>query len=368
MYLNKTNTCCSTPLEKTINNMNSFEQLDWIFPVVIIVFTIIVETWFIISLLHYGIKTKKWKELHNAGNPDKLNSGAIYTALVACAVLSFTYSLISLARINFGFNLGEDELCDSLADASTIAYALTLFAMQMLWWLRQRAFFVNRMLNVNYSKKVRFFSAISIIIIFTAGISALVLNTYSDDYHSSLDGCVYKPDDSLRVGYWISIIIVVLFGQVTFLGLFVYALTQTSGINGGLSTKTVKILCFWNKHCCRLDQSKKTQRENSKSVSDESCDNNTKATPSSNSTSNAFRLHNSNTKITSILRKTLFFAIISILAEVFVQAFIHYITNPNSHRRFSLVVGNINFLLILLFLVFSFVEYREMLSSPCKTL
>jgi len=232
MYFNNTNSCCSTPLEKTIN-VNYFEQLDWIFPVVLIVFTIVVEIWFIISLLHYGIKTKKWKELHR-GNSDKLNSGAIYTALVACAVFSFTHFVINLANVIFGFNLGEDELCDSLADASIVTYGLALFAGQMLWWLRQRAFFENRMLNVNYSKQVRFFSAISIILTFTAGTSTLVFNTYR---WMSLDGCLYKPDENLILGYWISILIAIIFGRATLLGLFVYALTKTSEINGNCLLK-----------------------------------------------------------------------------------------------------------------------------------
>jgi len=117
MYLNSTNSCCSTPHENTIDAIY-IQQLDWILPVAINVTTIVVQAWFIISLLYYGIKTKKWKELHH-GSADKLNSGAVYTSLVACGVFGFIQSVVNLVYITFGFNLGEDKLCDSLGDASS---------------------------------------------------------------------------------------------------------------------------------------------------------------------------------------------------------------------------------------------------------
>jgi len=171
------------------------------------------------------------------------------------------------------------------------------------------------------------------------------------------------PDDSLRVGYWISIVIVIIFGQVTLLGLFVYALTQTSGLNEGLLVQTLKMLCCCN-HNSRLDQTKKTQPKNTNSLTETSCHSST--IPTSNPNFHNFQSHSCNAgKIRIILRKTLIFAIISILADLFIQLFIHYITNPDGHRRFSVLVGNINAILNLLFLVFSFTEYREMLLSPC---
>jgi len=234
----------------------------------------------------------------------------------------------------------------------------------MFLWLRQRAFFANRLLNVNYNKKVRFFSAVSIIIIFTAGSSVLIFNAYPDDHYSSLDGCLYMPDDSLRIGYWISILIVIIFGQVTLLGLFVYALTQTSGVNGGLLTQ-LKTLCYCKQSSRQHMQQKKIQLENS--FSEISGHINTNTSHSSNLTPHNSRSHSSNAgKIRIILRKTLIFAIISILGDIIIQIFIHYITNPDGHRRFSVVVGNINTILNLLLLVFSFTEYREMLSSLCR--
>ena len=364
MQLNTTANCCSSsPLtETTAFSVNYTEQLDWILPITLNLISVVAEIWLLGSLVHYGIKTKKWKELRR-GNPDKLNSGAVYTALVACAVGCIAHSFVNVFYITLGFNLGEDELCDSLGDASSCTYGLTVLTVQTFLWTRQRAFYANRMLNVNYNKKVRLFSTASIIIIFTAGTSVLVFNIYPDDHTSTLDGCRYKPDDSLRVGYWASVVIVIVFGQMSLLGLFVYALTQTRSQDKQTFMQLAKEFC-----ACSNANTEQTHSmtENLKGLSETShCSNVNTATPSS-ATSSSRRRRSKSGKVRDILRKTLVFAIISILADAFVQLFIHYITTPEGHRRFSVAVGNMNVIFSLLLLVFSFTDYREMLSSPFR--
>ena len=47
----------------------------------------------IISLIHFGIKTKKWRHLQH-GNPDLLSSGWIYLLIIFCSVLAFVYHLV----------------------------------------------------------------------------------------------------------------------------------------------------------------------------------------------------------------------------------------------------------------------------------
>ena len=54
-----------------------------------------VDIWIIISLIHFGIKTKKWRHLQR-GNPDLLSSGWIYAylSIIFCSVLAFVYHLV----------------------------------------------------------------------------------------------------------------------------------------------------------------------------------------------------------------------------------------------------------------------------------
>ena len=54
----------------------------------IYVVLMIVDMWFSVSLVYYGIKTGKWRRLET-GNPDSLNSGRIYLSVIVCSVAAF---------------------------------------------------------------------------------------------------------------------------------------------------------------------------------------------------------------------------------------------------------------------------------------
>jgi len=323
----------------------------------------IIEIWILIALIHYGIKTKKWRDLRK-GNADKLTSGAIYTTLLPCAGFNIVYAIITLIYITLGFNLGEDELCDALGDAVISVYALILLAVHTLLWLRQRSFYSNKMLNASYGKRIKFFSGFSIIILYTAGIGVLVFNAYPDDHVSSLDGCVYTPDDSFRVAYWVTVVIAVAFGQSTLLGLFIYALIQARN-----QTETSCLQLMKDSCCCfqTIPVQLKTPR-NERHVfifaSQISSTSNSTTIQTSHKSSRARRSklvsgsESSNVdKIKRILWKTLTFSIITVLSPLFIQIFVHYIVDPDGHRRFAVVVGNINAILNLLLLVAIWINY-----------
>ena len=336
------------------------EQLDKILPVAFIVSLIAAEIWMLLTLIHYGFKSGKWKHVH-CGNSDKLNSGNVYSAVVACLVFTMFYSIVTLVYINVGFSLGEDELCDSLADAVSFFFALIYMTAQTCWWLRQRIFYTNRMMNVNYSKRVKLFSAISIIILYATGISILVFIAHPNDHPSSLDGCLFMPDNGIRVGYWISVVIAIAFGQTTLLGLLVHALAQTKNQDRRSSMKIVEELCFCPKSNSTQQQ---TSRNDAKLFVGSS------PTPRSNNFQLAHQ-HSQTRKskaltIRKILCKTIIFAIISMLSTLFFLVFIHHISNPKGHRRIAVVIGNLNAFVNLLLLLFSFTEYRKMLTSLFK--
>ena len=345
--------------ETTIFDEDHTQQLDWIIPVAITIASITVGVWFLVSLIHYGIKTGKWHRNHR-GSSDKLNAGMVYTSVVVSSALCIFYFVINLIYIVRGFNLDEDAFCEVFGDATSSSYALILLAGQTFLWLRQRTFFTNRMLNVKYSQRVKFVSGISIIIIYASGISVLIFNVYPNDYKASLDGCLYMPNNELRVGYWISIVVVVLCGQATLLGLLVYALTQTRSTQRKSFAGLLKEFCF----CQQPDDSPVSPISNFSLGSKSSF--NGKVFFVSYPVSPTLPVRNSQAAIIRlILRKTLILAILSILTDVFILLFIHYVIDPNSHRRFPVVVGDIGGLFNLFLLIFSFVQFREMLISPC---
>jgi len=341
--------------------MDHNKLLDWIIIFVVISTFIFVQVWILISLIHHGISTGKWKRIHR-GNLELLSSGSLYSVVIACAFFCVVHSVLTLFNITYGFNVEEDELCDSLLDATFVTYAFIQLLVQIFLWLRQRTFYANQMLNINYSKKIRFLSASSIFIIFIAGLIILVVFTYADNYQSGKNGCKSKPRlfESYGVVLWISVVFLLIFGQMTLLSLFVYALTR-----GRSQIKSLFMELACKSYCCKRTCRKQVQTSEkdfptSETMPESSSSNNTSTPPR---TSDFSRLQASSAeKIKTVLRKTLIIAALSIFFDVLAQIFNYFIAK--NIRSFALV-ANLNTFLSLLLLVFSFTTYRKMLLSPC---
>ena len=351
--------------------MDYTKQINWILPITVIAIANVVEVWILMSLIHYGLKTKKWKtRKQNCGG--KVSSRNQYTALVACAAFCLIFSTLSLINISVGFDLDENSMCDLLADAAVVFYSFIQAAVFIFLWLRQRSFYTNQMLNVTYSKPARVFSVISIIMFLFAGTILTVLFVYPNDHFSSLNGCVRKPN-AVILSAWIFVVLVLIFGQTTLLGLFFYALTKTGNQEIPIFARLLDNFCC----SCKRSISETTQTPKNSNQSS--------AEPSTNPVSNctifsvsrtiALReaqhfsfLKNSKSaqNIQKVMRKTLWLAIISALLDFFTQIFQYYISYPNSdHMRFAVIATNSNALLSLLLLVFSYTVHSKMLSSLC---
>ena len=340
------------------------KQFDWIFPISCIVLLLASGIWILASLVHYGIKTKQWKPGVSRRDTDKLNAGKIYSSVIVCAVLCDIYLSITLFYTNVGFELNKDRQCEYLGDTSSVFYALCLLSVQTFLWLRQRAFYTNRMLNVNYSKSVKVVSFLSIVVIFVIGFAIMIIYIYPDNYKSSLNGCTYVSD--YGVEYTVTIIIVIVICQTSLLGLFVYALQQTKQ-HSPLSTRKKSYCCFKSP------------------ANEELPGNNNISTISIDATSNIETMtahvatisrvspitptfqHATSNAVRKIIRKTIIFAFISFAADAFILVMTQFITDPDSHRRYPSLAGNMNTFLNLLLIVFSFAHYQKMLTSPCRS-
>ena len=140
------------------------EQVDWIIPVAINITLTVITIIISISLIHYGIKTKKWQNILRSDH-EKLHAGAIYGCVVLCSVMCLFRYASSMAAINTGFGIGKDQLCDQIADLAYCAYGLVLFCIEWFLWLRKRIFFVNNMLNVSYQAWIKVISFFSFLLI-----------------------------------------------------------------------------------------------------------------------------------------------------------------------------------------------------------
>ena len=341
-------------------------RFDIVFPVSMNIFLFVVTFWILISLIHYGISTGKWRQIQ-LKKVEKLNAGLVYSSVILLTVFCLIRYVVSAMGMIVGFKEGEDYLCNDFDDITTFFYSAVLFTIYIFLWLRQRAFYSNQLLNFSYNKCLRIFSFASIFILFVTALSAMIFVVLPNNHFASPNGCIYRPErPEHRLEYLISLVLVVVVGQTTLLSLFVYALKpknitwknlfQTSenarkqATNAGNAT---------NSNTLQVELPSSTEHQNSNT--------DTSASPRRGKKCHKHKgISKTKCTIRKTLKKTLFFAVISIAADVFIQVLINYIATGNEHRRYVAMTISMNALLNLLFVILSFVQWREMLTSPCR--
>ena len=320
-----------------ISRYSHTTQLDWILPIIINVMLIFVTFWLLISLIHYGVKTKKWR--HAQGHADVLSSGLVYSSMIACAVSCMLRYLVSLAFINVKFIAMKDELCEALIDAMSVTYAFVLSFVGLFMWSRQRAFFANRVLNVNYHKIIKFFSVISIACIFGYALFAVILHALQSHHIATTQGCKRQTERS-RV-YWIVITVGLVFFTFSLLALLLYALTH-SGLPTRSAKSSINSVTQNSRYsiCSQLPIQIKQLKLQAKS--------------------------SSTYKIKLILKRTITLAVIIILVDTATQIFSSYIKNTEVNQRVGAVVFDASAFLNLVLIILSFVTYKDMMTSPCR--
>jgi len=346
--------------------INYTERIDWIIPIAINIFLIFLSIWVLISLVHYGIKTKKWSQTERS-NLEKLNAGLVYTSAVVCAIACLFRYIFTMIHFNIGFSDDEDLLCDILSDLTSTFYTLVLFSSALFSWSRQRFFYSNRMLNVNYTKTMRFFSKFSIGIIVVFGLGVLIFSVVPNDHPSSPDGCTYKvANNYFRIAYWVCIVVALTLGQVTLFCLFVHALRTVS-----LSSKStfkmqtrsrssggyVSVIVFSSSNHHPTENSYSDERVKNAQNNCNAATGERNSAPTRSPKKNVSKADT----IQRILRITFILATISLLVDILIQVFSFFISSGN--RRILTTLLSISSFLNLLFIVFAFKQYKEMLFS-----
>ena len=345
-----------TVMPMTISNYTEYRtKADWIIPMTISSFLVVATLWILISLIYYGIKTNKWKTM-NSSNYDKLNAGLIYTAVVVCTTLCLIRLIISLFYMDIGFTVVEKQnrRCNSLFDAMGVMYGMVIMSTYTFLWLRQRVFYANRMLNVKYTRISRMLSAVSIFVIVTCGVCVLIFSTIPNDHFSGSNGCFYKPDRRLFIGYYVSIVLLVFVGNAVLFGLFAYGLykaNETPSLSFASGDR-------------RKSNNSKTEATHFHSENNNNNNNKGKnviVTNLSIQLSQRTLVPTSNL-VKRVVKKTLFFAVISVVCDVILQILLYF---TSIQRRVITTSFNVNAFLNVLLMIASFVQYKKMLFSPC---
>ena len=307
-----------------INNNNSttsstpyipWQNWNWIVPVTVNSIFLLMTLWLLISLIHYGNKSKKWVTTKEK-NVEKLNAGFILMAAVLCTVTSFLRFIASQFIFNIGFFGTKNNQCKMLSDASIILFCLATIAVHTYLWVRQLVFYTNRMLNTDFSKALRFFSYLNIILIFLGGLGVILVNTIPTKYILTLKGCVYIPLNSTSTAILVIVCLVMLLsGQTILVGLLIYPLHKHSKQKG--------CLALFGITNCPLQ---KVGQQNARQ-----------------STQNQFITHRSvtNKKINKILRRTACFLIIIVVGNVVLLFVSTYAFTESDNRNISTMIADL---------------------------
>ncbi|CAK8695770.1 unnamed protein product [Clavelina lepadiformis] len=355
------------------------QHYDWILAVFITSLLMVFTLWIIFSLSHYGIKTRTWSrsQLRNA---DKLSGGIIYTSTLCCAIMSLIRYISSLVGYNVGFGTSARDMdaCERISDAQFAIYCLVLFSVYIFLWLRQRVFYDNEMLNTNFSTTLKFFSVVSIVLIFVAGIGVILISALPQTYPSSLKGCTYQASDKgLDDASWIAGGAVLVLGQTILVALFIYPLQK----NVELSCRPTSFFsrCLKRRHdedtSVQFQESNRDRRnpnirQNSYGDSIQVIPIATNFNQSNNQARPTFRRNlskRSTARVIRIMRRTIIFGALSIFSDIALLLVSTFTVDGTAeHRRMSLTIYDVNVFLNLMLVICSFLSYKDMLMSPWK--
>ena len=292
-----------------------WQHWNWIVPEIVNSIFILMTIWILFLLIYYGNKSKKWVN-KKTKNFEKLNAGYILMAAVLCAVMALLRFIVSQLVFNIEFSESENNLCKRVSNASIIIFCLNFFAVYIYLWIRQIIFYENNMLNTDFSKSLRFFSYLSIILIFFGGLGAIFVNTIPTNYVSTLKGCVYVPlDPTFSAILVIVSSFVLLSGQIVLVALLIYPLHKHSKQKGCLT------LCGITKCSSKMDNQQNACKKYQNDFLTVHC--------------------RTNRKINMILRRTVCFSIIIVVSNLVLLLVSTYGFRESDDRNISTMLYDI---------------------------
>ncbi|XP_076808839.1 uncharacterized protein LOC143451938 [Clavelina lepadiformis] len=227
------NSISFTPATTNLSNgsdfvLDGYGRNDWILPIVVNSVLLLLTIWIIISLIDHGIRTEKWSLKRR--DELKLSSGIVYTSTIVNAFLALARFVASMVSFQVAFQ----DYCENAEDAAFYIYGFSTFSVHLFLWLRQRIFYTNSMLGIQFNVLLKILSAISIVLIFGAGLIVILLINIPSLYKPTPEGCTYKPSPEMENNLFKILLVgalLVILGQLIMVGLFIYPLQIVAGTN-----------------------------------------------------------------------------------------------------------------------------------------
>ena len=322
----------------------------------------------VVSLIHYGIKTKKWRHFSAHRRAENLNAGLVYTSIVACGFASFFDQLFGLVYFSLDVHIKENYLCEYLADVLNVTFGIVLIVTFSFQWLRQKTFFENRFLKVTRNKCLQILSPFSLIFAFAVTSCAVAIVVFPKTLETSENGCVSSVKETSVTIFSIVAIAAFVSAQIMLWLLLHYGLKST--------------YIFFKKS----SSSKKETKRNTTDIELSQMGENSlkinrspplishcKCIPCSNicrksinpQKANKFLSRSTIELIRQTIKKTLVNAIFLCLLNVVLHIALAFMYSPGKHKRYMVMLENICSLMHVILVVLSFVHYKKMILSLC---
>ena len=358
-----------------------FSQLAWIIPVIINCILLLSSLWILFSMVHFGVATNKWKKNQKI-DAEKLNSGWVYIIAVLCAAFSVIRFATSQVSFHIDLRFESSLICRAISYLLFAEYCHFSLFMFLFLWIRQKIFYANKMLQVNYGRFLHFFSCFSIFIIFVAYFSAILVDLFPIFFRPAQNNCHNADyfEVHLKITSSISTAILMIV-ELMLTALLVYPLY--------IELKKHKTSCK-QIFCCFSTPNNEVPFTAAKS-------NSINLSPTSETSSSSFNiaiesfrkwslprqvvnkqsckgkctkatLKRSARMIKTVMTRTLLFGVVSVLLDIclIVVVFTPLLSYfEMSSKNVTNVIYDVNVGLKLMFVTFSFVNYKNILSSPC---
>ena len=293
----------------------------------------IVNLWLIISLIHYGIKTKKWRRLQS-GNPNLLNSGRIYSSIVICSVTVFFSSLFIVVYHNIGFHPNNHNLCNAVGGLIIITCSSCFLSLVFFLWFRQRTLYTAFLPIERFTKPLKFFSFIIIFVSIFLVVSGVIFSILTSNFDTSQTGCVFGNEKIFKFVIFLIAGTCIIFSQVALLITFICALLTMQKLDGKESWKSLL--------CCKYQPSNEPTTEQ--------------------------RANRRRAIIKKIIKKATVFAALSLLSDLLVISLTFLISWKGNRHEIISALGSLSVSMNLYFAILSFTSWKDMITSPCKSL
>ena len=334
----------------------------------------IVGLWLVATIGFYGFTTGKFYSKKKSSHSECIMlrimfSGTIF--FLPCLVTSNSF-----VWFGWGSSLPQDLGCEIVFDIYNVFYSLCFLHVGLFLWLRQRYLYLKPLLQRQYSVFIKTLSWICIVFIFLYGIAAVFLITIvPQNVQASSYGCVRIFNDKRSSNYIVTGIAVL--AEFVLVFLFIYPLYSHHSSQGTILFNKIESITS-AKSKVSVSESiamstasvSKCNRYTMKSEHDHPSlavlyhkDKSQPKTISNPSKADkrAKNLTNIKTKkkIVGVMQRSVISACVCTISDVLAFAVVPYILPNSTWFSFRHVFYNINLIVNILSLVFTFGNYKK---------